>query len=76
MESVVNSLRTEDIARLRLGVAPGDREIAPEDWPDFVLAPFAESERELAGALVDRAADACESWWTVGGERTMNLFNS
>ena len=33
-------------------------------------------EEEKVVELIDRAADACESWWNDGNEPTMNRFNS
>ena len=41
LESILENLRTDEIPRLRLGIAPGGRAPAGEDLPDFVLAPFA-----------------------------------
>ena len=76
MESIVNSLRSEANPRLRLGIAPADGEVPGADWVAFVLAPFAEPEREAVVELIQRAADACECWWRDGAEQTMNLFNS
>lgn len=75
MESIVQNLRTEEIARLRLGVAPRDRDLEGEALVDFVLAPFDESETETVTQLIDRATDACESWWSEGNETTMNRYN-
>jgi len=75
MESIVQNLRTEEIARLRLGVAPEDRDLDGDELVDFVLAPFEESEKEIVAELIDRATDACESWWSEGNETTMNRFN-
>lgn len=72
LESVVNELRSDRIPRLRLGIAPEEE---PEDLVDFVLAPFAEAEREAVDGMVERAADACESWLTDGVETAMNRFN-
>lgn len=75
MESIVQNLRTEEVSRLRLGVAPLDRDVDGDDLVDFVLAPFDESEEEMVVELIDRATDACESWWSEGNEPTMNRFN-
>ena len=75
MESVVQSLQTEKVPRLRLGVAPLERRVEEMDLVDFVLSPFTDTEAEDLPALVDRAADACESWLREGLETTMNRFN-
>lgn len=72
MESIVENLRSPEIPRLRLGIGAPER---PEDLSDYVLAPFSRQQEEDVAALVERAADAAESWSTEGVERTMNRFN-
>ena len=72
MESVIGELRSDEVARLRLGIAPDE---PPADLVGFVLAPFAAGEEEVAAAMVARAADACEAWLGEGVEAAMNRFN-
>lgn len=73
MESVIESLRTEEVPRLRVGVAPEDGEI--QDLVRFVLEDFTSQEEELVEAVVEKAADACDSWLKDGVTATMNRFN-
>jgi len=73
MESVVGELRTDEVPRLRLGIAP---EAPPQDLVEFVLAPFEPGEREAVDAMVARAADACEAWLADGTDAAMARFNS
>jgi PTH1 family peptidyl-tRNA hydrolase len=75
MESVVENLRTDRIPRLRLGCAGEDGTPAGEELVDYVLAPFRSEEREAAEEMVERAADACETWLREGIEAAMNRFN-
>jgi PTH1 family peptidyl-tRNA hydrolase len=76
LESILESLRTAEVPRLRLGVAPvGDSRPAGEDLVDFVLSPFAEGEREETEAMIRRAADAVEVWLQEGAEAAMMRFN-
>lgn len=75
MESIVQSLQTEEISRLRLGVAPEDSDMTDEDLVDFVLSAFAADEAGTVQELIEKAADACESWLQEGNEATMNRFN-
>jgi len=76
MESVVENLQSDEVPRLRLGVAreggapPGGDELA-----DFVLSPFAPEESAAVGDMVARGADACEAWLAQGIEAAMNAFN-
>jgi PTH1 family peptidyl-tRNA hydrolase len=74
LESIIESLRTSEIPRLRLGVAP-EGGVKYEDLADFVLAPFAAEEREAVEEMIRRAADACEVWVGEGVEAAMRGFN-
>ena len=74
MESVIRSLNTDRVPRLRLGIGP--EEGTTEDLVEFVLEPFEAAEREPVKEMIERAADACESWLELGPERTMNRFNN
>lgn len=76
MESVIQSLQTEAIPRLRLGIACAGSNAVEVDMVEFVLSPFEPAEHEAVGELVMRAADACESWLSGGAEAAMNRFNS
>jgi PTH1 family peptidyl-tRNA hydrolase len=58
LASVIATAGGEQIPRLRLGVGSRQEEVAPADWADWVLAPFAAGEREEAAALIDRGAEA------------------
>jgi peptidyl-tRNA hydrolase, PTH1 family len=75
LESVIENLRSAEIPRLRLGVAPADGRPPGEDLAGFVLAPFEAGEREDAEAMIRRAADACEAWVKEGIEAAMGRFN-
>lgn len=76
MESVIESLRTEAIPRLRCGVAGGDGSPPDgEELVDYVLAPFEVEEKEAVDGMILKAADACEAWWADGVAAAMNRFN-
>src|SRR5436305_10240709 len=76
LESILESLRTAEVPRLRLGVAPpGETRPPGEDLADFVLSPFDPEEREEAEAMIRRAADAVEVWLREGAEAAMMKFN-
>lgn len=72
MESVSENLRTTSIPRLRLGIGPPP---PGQELSDFVLSPFEVDERDEVEVLVERAADAAESWLGEGAEAAMNRFN-
>jgi peptidyl-tRNA hydrolase, PTH1 family len=75
LESVIENLRSVEVPRLRLGVAPDEGRPQGQDVVDFVLSPFAPEEQEAAGEMVRRAADACETWLREGLEVAMRKHN-
>jgi PTH1 family peptidyl-tRNA hydrolase len=76
MESIAEGLRTDQIPRLRLGVA---EELGPPAGGDalveFVLSPFTAEERPAVVEMVVRAAEACEVWLAEGIEAAMRGCN-
>jgi PTH1 family peptidyl-tRNA hydrolase len=72
--SLIESLRTEEIPRLRLGVRGAGREAA--ELSEYVLQPFEPAEREAALALVERAGAAVETVIALGFEAAMNDYNA
>jgi PTH1 family peptidyl-tRNA hydrolase len=55
MESILVTLGTQDVRRVKLGVGrPGTR----DEIVDWVLTPFSAEEREALPAVIERAADA------------------
>lgn len=75
LESVIETLQTDRIARLRLGVGASDEAPTGQELVEFVLGDFDDEERKVVEEMVHRAADACESWLEAGAEVTMNRFN-
>ena len=75
LKSVEHALRTQEYARLRIGIKPADERRAVGDLADFVLAPFGKAEREEVLALVPRLEDAVTIWLRDGIERAMNEHN-
>jgi PTH1 family peptidyl-tRNA hydrolase len=75
MESVIQNLRTDEISRLRLGIAPEQELPAGEDLSDFVLSGFDEDELEVVDKMIERAVAACQCWLDEGTESAMNRFN-
>lgn len=75
IESVLESLGTDGVARLRLGIAPEGGAPPGDAVVGFVLSPFAPEELETVEAMVARAADACEAWAVDGTEPAMQRFN-
>ena len=72
MKSVIGSLGTSDIVRVRLGIHPGHR---IRSGADFVLAPVKRSQRKELDELVDYGADGVRSIIAEGVEMAMTKFN-
>lgn len=72
LKSIVGSLGSEEIARLRIGVGRGDDR---RDLADHVLATFGAAERAPIAEAVGRAADAVELFIADGIGTVMNRYN-
>jgi PTH1 family peptidyl-tRNA hydrolase len=70
--SVMSSIGSTEVARVRMGIQPGH---PVSDGADFVLAPFKRSQREELDGFVDYAADAVRSIIAEGVAMAMTKFN-
>lgn len=75
LDSLIDHVGGGEFPRLRLGIAPLEREIDPSAWPDHVLADFDPKEKAAAADLVEHAADTLEFWLEHGLEPTISRFN-
>ena len=74
MKSIMQSLGTNNIARIRIGVGHskhGNHEIVP----DWVLSPVPKAERELFDTALKAAADAAYAWVSEPMDIVMNKYN-
>jgi PTH1 family peptidyl-tRNA hydrolase len=71
LKSVIAHLG-DQFARLRLGVGRGDEQ---RQLADHVLARFDRDEAEESERMIQRAADAAETFITSGIEAVMNRYN-
>lgn len=76
LESVLESLGSDEVPRLRLGVAGEGLPAPGEGLADYVLAPFAAAELAPVDALIARAAEACLGWQSDGLEKAAARFNA
>ena len=72
MVSILQHLGHQDIARVRVGI---DRPPGRLPVEDYVLRPFSGDDEITARIMVDRAADAIETWLTEGIEIAMTRHN-
>jgi len=74
LKSVIAHLGTTEFPRLRVGVR-GERYSRERDLADYVLEPFAKAERKLFEDSVGRAAEALQTWLTLGIDAAMRRAN-
>jgi len=72
MKSVIQHLGTQDFNRLRFGVSRPPGKMGAKD---YVLGKLQGDEAILAAQVVDRAADAVETWLHEGIELAMTRHN-
>jgi len=72
LDSVIRSVGTNEIPRVRLGIHPGH---PIRDGAEFVLSPFRRAQTEELDELLDHAAGAVESIIADGVEMAMTKFN-
>jgi PTH1 family peptidyl-tRNA hydrolase len=72
LRSIQDALGDPAYPRLKLGIGP-----APEGaaWADYVLRRYDAAQRKALPDLLERAADACETWIREGLDPAMNRYN-
>ncbi len=71
VKSLIGSLGTSEIVRVRLGIHPG----TPVNGEKFVLAPFKRAQKQDVEEVVGRGAAAVESILAEGVAKSMTRFN-
>ena len=72
LRSIIDWLQSEKFTRVRVGVGPRP---AGEQMIDFVLGRFRVDEDLKVEKVVERAADAVESFFSLGPTLTMSRYN-
>jgi peptidyl-tRNA hydrolase, PTH1 family len=72
MQSIINALETEEITRMRLGVAP---QPPAKGGANYILSPFRKSQLVAVDELLDLAATAVQVVFEEGVAAAMNRFN-
>jgi len=66
-------LNGQDYSRLRFGIG---NNYSKGQQVDYVLSNFTQEEFAALPPIMDKAIEACQSFATIGPERTMNFFNT
>lgn len=72
LKSIAGALRSNDYARLRIGVG---RKPEGEDLADWVLSSMPTEDEDAVVALLPELTGAVEAWASEGVEAAMNRFN-
>jgi len=72
VESVIAALGTEEITRIRMGVAP---DYPVSDGAKYVLSQFKKAQYPVLDQVLDKAAEAVRVILTDGVQAAMNRFN-
>ncbi|MCF7908653.1 MAG: aminoacyl-tRNA hydrolase [Candidatus Omnitrophica bacterium] len=72
MQSIVETLGTDQINRLRVGIGRDSR----IDTADYVLSDFSGSELKFLPEIINKAAFACCDWVSKDAEFVMQKYNS
>ncbi len=79
--SVIKALKTQEFARLRIGVCPTTqtgklrKPKGPEAVLDFIIGPFKKPELEIMKTTTKKAAEALMSFLTEGREKATGKVN-
>jgi peptidyl-tRNA hydrolase, PTH1 family len=72
MQSIINALQTEEITRIRLGVAP---EHPGKGGASYILGPFRKSQLPAVDEMLDLAAQAVNVILSEDAKAAMSRFN-
>ncbi len=72
LRSIIQSLKTEDFPRLRIGIGRPLKEMGLED---YVLEEFVPSEWELMELIIQKVTLAIETFLTEGMDEAMQKYN-
>jgi peptidyl-tRNA hydrolase, PTH1 family len=72
LSSVIKSLKTEQVPRLRCGIKTDDK---VSDLAEYVLSDFSAQETGRVDSAIEQAVLACESWISHGAEKAMSIYN-
>lgn len=72
LQSVIETLASQEFARLRIGIGRPQEDF---DAALYVLKPFNRKEKTQVSQVIARAVSCCEDWVKKGITSTMNSFN-
>jgi PTH1 family peptidyl-tRNA hydrolase len=71
LKSIIESLKMDGFARLRIGIGRPLR----TDISAYVLSHFSKKEKVELSEIIERASGCCRVWAAKGIDKSMNIFN-
>jgi len=75
LKSIEGAVGSQEYARLRVGVGPGEGRERKGDLSDYVLGKMGKTEKRDVEALFPDLIALTECWLDEGAEKAMSLFN-
>lgn len=75
LASIIRVVGSDEVPRLRLGIAGAGGEVRASDWSDYVLESFLPDERDAVEDMVERAATAVVHLLSYGVADAASRFN-
>src|SRR5688572_21244258 len=75
LKSIEGAVGSQQYARLRVGVGPGEGRERKSDLSDYVLGKMGKTEKRDVEALFPDLVALTECWMEEGAEKAMSLFN-
>jgi len=72
LQSIIESLKSENFTRLRIGIG---RQAIGTDTAEYVLSGFKDNEKKQLKDILREAVLCCELWVSLGTAKSMNIFN-
>jgi peptidyl-tRNA hydrolase, PTH1 family len=72
IQSIIDSLGSQEFSRLRIGIG---RPIQHIEASEYVLSSFNKKEKEQIKDVIKQACDCCQAWIINGLTESMNIFN-
>ena len=73
IESIINSLGTQDFIRFKIGICPEKGK--PQKIESFVIKKFTKEELKVIEEAIKKTSDALDLFIKEGLEKTMNQYN-
>jgi len=73
LQSIIDSLASQNFSRLRVGI--GRPHHKNTDITEYVLSAFTKKEKKIISEVIENALDCCRVWVTEGLSKSMSMFN-